>query len=226
MRLDLRNKFLSGPRYSRYLAAVENNNMRAKRLYHANMRLTQAFHPVLSQFEVILRNSINSLLTDHFEDPDWIINQKIGFMRDPTLKSSRYFLRTCVQRAEVRLIQKGIPLSGGRIVADQTFGFWHAFFLPHHYALVAGQPIHIFPHKPYTENRASICNKLQRIRHFRNRVSHCEPICFAGQAIDCSAALAVRADLYDLVAWIDPDLIPFFESMDSTLYKADYIVSF
>ena len=55
MKKQLRYKYLSRPRYNRYLAATANNNEKAKRLYNANIRLAQAFHPILSQFEVILR---------------------------------------------------------------------------------------------------------------------------------------------------------------------------
>ena len=76
MKIELHNKYLSRPRYNRYLIATENNNGRAQKLYLANIRLAQAFHPILSQFEVVLRNSINTILSAHFADTDWIINQK------------------------------------------------------------------------------------------------------------------------------------------------------
>lgn len=81
MKIVLRNKYLSRPRFHRYLLATGNSNARAKRLYEANIRLAQAFHAVLGQFEVVLRNSLNMALTSQFADPDWIINQKNGFNR-------------------------------------------------------------------------------------------------------------------------------------------------
>ncbi len=59
MRIELRNKYLSRPRYNRYLIATASNNDKAKKLYNANLRLAQSFHPILSQFEVVLRNSLN-----------------------------------------------------------------------------------------------------------------------------------------------------------------------
>lgn len=76
MRNELRNKYLSRPRYNRYLNATTNNKNRAKRLYNANIRLAQAMHPILTQLEVVLRNSLNLQLSSHFVDNDWIINQK------------------------------------------------------------------------------------------------------------------------------------------------------
>lgn len=222
MRKELKYTYLSRPRYNRYLAATANKNERAKKLYNANIRLAQAFHPILSQFEVVLRNSLNLKLATHFGDIDWIINQKTGFMRHNSLRNSNYFLKSCVQKTENKLTRRLIPITSGKIISDQTFGFWLSFFLSHHYSLVGGQPIHIFTHKPPVEDRASIYSKLDQIRSFRNRVNHCEPLCFLGHAVDCTEALEIRTKLYDLVEWINPKLIPFFEKVDNIESKSDY----
>lgn len=223
MRIELRGKYLSTPRYNRYLIATDNKSKRAKRLYTANIRLAQAFHPILSQFEVVLRNSLNIVLTDHFNDTDWIINQKNGFMKDNSLRSSHFFLKTCIQKTENKLTRRSIPITSGKIISDQTFGFWLSFFLSHHYSLVSGQPIHIFPNKPASVNRAGIYNKLDLIRDFRNRVNHCEPICFVGQNIDSNYALQIQTTIYHLIKWIDPKLIPFFEDIDNIQSKTTKI---
>lgn len=215
MKFNLRDKYLSAPRYARYLIATDYNKVRAKHLYTANIRLSQAFHPVLSQFEVVLRNSLNTVLTSHFADPDWIIHQKTGFMKHHSLKHSHYFLKTCVEKTETKLIRKGISVTSGKIIADQTFGFWLAFFLSHHYSLVGGQPIHLFPYKPSAENRASIHDKLHTIKNFRNRVNHCEPLCFSAINIDCTYALHIKTKIYDLVQWVNPTLVSFFEEIDN-----------
>jgi hypothetical protein len=225
MKISLRTQYLSTPRYGRYLLATAHDKERAKKLYHANIRLAQAFHPLLSQFEVVLRNSLNTILATHFNDPDWIIHQKTGFMHHHSLKNSRYYLRSCVQKTEAKLTRKAIPITSGKIISDQTFGFWLAFFLSHHYALVAGQPIHIFPYKPFTENRASIYTKLDDIKNFRNRINHCEPICFIANNIDCAHTLQIRATLYYLVEWINPSLAPFFSSIDNIPTKVNHILS-
>ena len=225
MKHILRNKYLSRPRYNRYLIAVGNNKDRAKKLYNANIRLAQSFHPVLSQFEVVLRNCLNNKLSVYFADTDWIINQKNGFMRHTSLSKSHFFLKKAVIKTQNNLTRKGIPISSGKIISDQNFGFWIAFFLPHHYALIAGQPIHIFPNKPSIEDRASLYSKLDAIRSFRNRVNHCEPICFNGNHINCSEAIEIRNILYDLVRWINPDLISFFKDIDNTQSKIDTINS-
>lgn len=124
MRQELRNKYLSRPRYNRYLSATGNDKNRAKRLYNGNIRLTQAIHPLLTQFEVVLRNSLNLQLIVYFGNTNWIITEKDGFMKNASLRQSNYFLRRSVTKAENRLNRRGIPVTGGKVISDQNFGFW------------------------------------------------------------------------------------------------------
>lgn len=145
-------------------------------------------------------------------------------MRNNSLQQSNFFLRRSIQKAEDKLTRRGIPVTSGKIISDQTFGFWIALFLRHHYALIGGQPLHIFSHKPSTEDRASIYSKLDDIRNFRNRVNHCEPLCFNGNIINSSEVLDIRTKLYNLIMWIDPDLVSFFESIDNVQTKVDNIM--
>jgi len=224
MKMQLRNKYLSRPRINRYILATGNDNSKAKRLYNANVRLAQAFHPILTQFEVILRNSLNEQLSNYFGDNDWIINQKLGFMNNRSLRQSNYFLKRSVQKSENKLINRGIPVTSGKIISDQTFGFWVALYLSHHYMLIRGEPIQIFLNKPASEDRARIYDKLNDIRGFRNRTNHCEPICFVGRNIDCSKAIEIRTKLYKLIRWIEPELISFFEDIDNIENKANALM--
>lgn len=223
MKINLRNQYLSRPRYNRYLQATHNDLTRANRLYNANIRLAQAFHPLLTQFEVILRNCINTKFTAFFEDQDWIITQKSGFMNHHSLQRSKHFLRNCIQKSERKLQNRNLPITSGKIISDQTFGFWTSLFLAHHYTLLQGQPIQIFPNKLPRENRASLHAKLDTIKEFRNRVNHCEPLCFNGHQIDCSEALKVRDTLYDLVSWINPQLHQFFKNLDNVKNKVNHL---
>jgi hypothetical protein len=224
VRNELINKYFSRPRQNRYLIATGNNKERAKRLYNANIRLAQSFHPILTQFEVVLRNSLNLQLCSYFVDDDWIINQKNGFMNNGSLRQSHYFLKKSVQKTENELNRRGIPITSGKIISDQTFGFWIALFLSHHYSLIGGQPIQVFINKPAIEDRASIYSKLDEIRKFRNRVNHCEPLCFKENIIDCNLTLRIRLMIYDLIRWIEPDLIPFFENIDNIQNKVNIIM--
>ncbi len=69
-------RLYSNSRVSKYYKATNRNKSKAVMLYFANMKIAQAFHPLLSSFEVILRNQLHYALARHFSDGNWIINQK------------------------------------------------------------------------------------------------------------------------------------------------------
>lgn len=77
--------FVSKPRLERYLFSCANSQEKAMMLYGANLKISQAFYPILNLFEIFLRNDIDSKLGIYFADSEWIINQKVGFMIDATL---------------------------------------------------------------------------------------------------------------------------------------------
>ena len=126
-------------------------------LYFANMKIAQAFHPLLSSFEVILRNQLHYALAHHFSDGNWIINQKTGFMIAPSLtytnkrtkkKVTNDYILKEVLKAEKKIADRGVRVTTGRVIAEQTLGFWNSFYETHHYALLAGVPCRIFKKLP------------------------------------------------------------------------------
>ena len=85
-------------------------------MYYANARLARAFQPLISCFEVVLRNQLHYALANHFNDVQWLVNQKTGFMSDPSLthvvkKTGKMkvndFLKKEVERSERALTEKG-----------------------------------------------------------------------------------------------------------------------
>jgi len=160
-------QYVSEPRLGKYLNACDNSKTQAKKLYSANLRICQSFYPILNLFEIFVRNSVNVALTNHFNDSNWIITEKAGFMSDSSLTQSRFYLKRCVEKA---IRNNGANSSAGKIISDQTFGFWSALFLPHHYQLLQGSVIDSFPNKSANVNRGVIHNNLKKINIFRNRV--------------------------------------------------------
>lgn len=223
MRKTLINKYISEPRFNRYLRSMNNDESKARKLYNSNVRLAQTFHPIITQFEVIFRNSINECLNIHFSDSNWIINQKSQFMSDSSLGRSNFFLKNSILKTEQKLRMKRIEITSGKLIAEQSFGFWISFFLPHHYALIDGVPIRAFLNKPNNINRANINSRLITIRDFRNRISHCEPICFNGNTVDFTDALQNRDYILELIEWIEPNLSPFIKKLDNTRNKIESI---
>jgi len=218
--------YLSSQRLNRFLVAVGNSKDRAKKLYRVNLRVSQAFYPILNLFEIFLRNSINYQVSSHFTNPNWIITEKNGFMNDRSLTTSHFFLKNSISKAERTIRRKGGAITAGKVIAEQSFGFWTSLFDTHHYRLIGGIVIHCFPNKPPHINRSILNQKLNRIREFRNRVYHNEPICFNNQNIDFSQASSIKDEIYELLEWINCDLttyVEYFDNVDSKINLANNI---
>ena len=220
--------YLSSQRIDRYLIATGNRKTRAVRLYKANLKIAQSFHPLLGALEVTLRNRINTILSAHFSDPDWIINQKTGFMAAPSLthldrrtgrRVTNDFLKSSVEKSERRFRRLRVPITSGKIIADQALGFWTDLFEVHHYRLLLGRPIQVFHNLPSGHGRSDACDRLNKIRQFRNRINHNEPICFNGAAIDFTYVEEVYDAIIEILTWIDPELIKWVKDIDMVRTK-------
>ena len=136
-------------------------------------------------------------------------------MSDHSLNTSRFFLKNSIISAERTIRRKGGLVTAGKVVAEQSFGFWTSLFDTHHYRLIGGIVIHSFNNKPAGINRSAISQKLNRIREFRNRVYHNEPICFNGNTIDFTYAENIKNEIYEMLNWIDADLTDYVEYFDA-----------
>jgi hypothetical protein len=216
--------YFSSSRINRYLVATGNSKNRTVKLYKANLKVSQAFHPLLGILEVVLRNRINDIMTAHFNDSDWIINQKTGFMSDPSLKYIQKrkkklivnkFLKEEIEKAEKRIKKTGRAITSGKIIAEQTFGFWTDLFEIHHYKLLKGKPIQIFQTLPTGYGRKEVNNELDAIRRFRNRINHNEPICFVGDNIDFKKTINIYHSIISILSWINPELLTLTTNLDA-----------
>lgn len=223
MRFTNFTSYFSSPRIDRYLTACSNDTKRCAKLYKANLKVAQAFHPLLGCLEVVLRNGINDQLTSYFEDPNWIITQKAGFMIDPLLThtnkktgkvETNRFILNFVKGAEKKLVKRGIGMTSGRVISEQPFGFWTDLFENHHYKILKGRPIKLFKNLPSGYGRTEILKELSKVRQFRNRINHNEPICFVGVAIDFTNTIGVYQSILNLLKWIHPELITWIKDID------------
>jgi hypothetical protein len=60
------SRIYSISRVSRYQKAANGNKKKAMAMYYANARMAQAFQPLISFFEVVLRNQLHYALAHHF----------------------------------------------------------------------------------------------------------------------------------------------------------------
>jgi len=64
-------KYLSAARLTRYEIICNNDDQKVLKLYQTNLKLSQSFYPLLSLFEVVLRNALSEELTRYFSnDPE------------------------------------------------------------------------------------------------------------------------------------------------------------
>lgn len=231
-------KYISAPRLHKY-EVVCSSNKQALKLYQANLRVSQAFYPLLSLLEVVLRNAIDHEFTTHFNDNNWLRNQRTGFMSHQSLTYNHWrtgnlitnnFLKEEVNKS-IKKIRNGV--SHSKIVADLKFGFWIALFDFTHYTILVGAPIRIFTNLPTGANRQLIDDKLTRIRDFRNRVYHNEPIIFRKDSAgnphyDLSKAYEVYTDIQDIFSWLRLDFKTWtkrINNIEFELKRVDYVYS-
>lgn len=217
--------YLSKPRLNRFLVACDGSAVKAQKLYGINLRVAGATYPLLNLFEIFLRNAVTAQISNFFNDPDWIINQQNGFMNNPSLSKSKYFIKKSVQQAQFIIQRKGGAVTPGNIIAEQSFGFWTSLFEPHHFRLVGGAPLTCFVNKPATINRSVLAAKLDGVRNFRNRIYHNEPVCFKGSIIDFSDTEAIWKDIQDMLYWIDPELTAFVTQFEEVGQKIQEVKS-
>lgn len=101
------------------------------------------------------------------------------------------FLLKAVRGEERKLGNKGITITSGRIIAEQAFGFWTELFENHHYKILKGRPIKAFSNLPSGISHTRVLAELTKVRRFRNRINHNEPVCFVNSAIDLTVTQAV-----------------------------------
>jgi len=58
-------RYYSYSRISKYYKATGHSKAKAMMLYYGNLKIAQAFHPLLGILEVILRNRLHSELAKH-----------------------------------------------------------------------------------------------------------------------------------------------------------------
>lgn len=224
-------KYISSARLLSYEEVCNNDTQRALKLYQVNLRLSAAFYPLLSLFEIVLRNALNEELITHFNDPEWLKNQRSGFMSDPSLnyinnqgrQASNDYLKKSVQKI---INNNRGGTTQGLIISDLTFGFWTELFEKTHFQILQGRPLQIFRYLPSGMNRNQINKKLNGIRQFRNRISHHEAIIFDkdrnGQRIfSLSEAKTIYRDIQDLFSWLSLDFNAWTGKIDNVAFEIE-----
>jgi len=208
-------RWLSDPRYERYLAAANGDHDMALSLYQWNSRVAAAGLVDVGHLEVALRNAYDRQLVISF--PDWTVDtrsqlflQEQGVANARTRQRARN--RVSLDRIAAAHHGLGVKPSHGEVVAALSFGFWASLTLPERASLIWNPMLHrAFPK---STRRAHVHDLVSRIVKFRNRLAHNEPVFSTHTGFSDR-----RGDVADLMQLIAPTAAPFITA-HSTLYNA------
>jgi hypothetical protein len=169
-------RLLGDARFARYLEHYGGETVLALRLYSWNAAVASAFWGPLGIVEVAVRNAIHWRLADRAGIDKWWLDEKIW---GQLLDKQRQEVQVAIDTAR----RRNADPSADDIVAASNFGLWVGLLSEgkprdpiYSYETVFWQPRlrGAFPH--YRGGRRQLHGELDRIRKFRNRVAHHEPI--------------------------------------------------
>ena len=162
-------KALSVPRIGKYKIACNGDKNKALILYRYNIKLCQKFYGVLGVLEVVLRNTINEYYKVLLHDNNWLITQsQNGFLVN---------YQDTIFKERDKLVHNH-KYTHDKLVASLSLGVWTFLFSRNCYKNSGKTLLQIFPNKTHGLNQKDVYADLDKIRTFRNRIAHHEPLCF------------------------------------------------
>ena len=174
--------------------------------YFWNIALCEALYPVINGFELALRNRVDAVLREAFDDPLW-------FLRDDLLDSREV---SNIKRARTKLGNLKMAPTPGQYVAGLEFGFWVGLWRDFYEAVDPARPnklswigggndlglvVAVFPHAPSAfRSRSRLNDVLNRIKTLRNRAFHHEPVW------NMPGLQGEHENIITTLGWIDPDM--------------------
>ena len=159
-------KFLSLERFEAYRQTSQETESMLLARYLWNIALCEACYPLLSLFEVALRNAIDHTLLPVYGEVWLSENSSIlkSLEKNEILKHKN---KLGVEKASNR----------NQLIGFLTLGFWTGLFRKEYAPLWHAQLKAIFPHMLAKQRTPQhIQFRLSQVRYFRNRVFHHEPI--------------------------------------------------
>ncbi|MEQ1676818.1 MAG: hypothetical protein ABL876_08960 [Chitinophagaceae bacterium] len=198
-------KLLSPKRLSTYYNLFPADKEKAIEYYRLNTQISESLYPLLSNFEITLRNSIHHSFTIHYKSEEWF--SRFG---PPELLEQ-------VHIAKQKILKGHNQITADKVIAELTLGFWTALFNKQ-YAKDFWKPLtYAFPLlNSANKRRDKISYKLNHIRKFRNRIFHYEPV-----SNDLNALATNHNNILEILSWINADIVGWTKQTDrfDTLYK-------
>ncbi len=196
---------LSPPRFGTYLRETGGDRHRAMQLYCWNTDLSAAFYIMLQYCELSIRNGAVEGIEAVF-GPNWHLNRGFGYTL-PTPRRGRGYqprndLQTCANNFS----------TAGKVVAELKFAFWQNLFVRGQQARI--WDLHFAAAFPgydrslsLSQARARLFDNIDRIRKFRNRIAHHEPIFYRNLADD-------QARIREVIEWRRPGTAHWLDSVE------------
>ena len=183
-------KVFSTQRMQKYFNRYPDNEGAAIKHYHNNIELSEGFYSCLSMFEVALRNSLNRELTEQFGE-EW-------YLRFETIPGLRN-LKSQINTAKKHIANRDETITPNKVVAELTLGFW-VRLLNAEYELVLWKPLRkAFPYlEKAKRQRHKVSAPVNKIRNFRNRVFHHEPISW-----NLDNLMEIHEMIFEVMSWIN-----------------------
>jgi hypothetical protein len=196
---------LSEKRLSTYYSLFPDDKPRAIQYYQLNTQISESLYPLLSNFEVVLRNSIHNSFNFHYKTDNWY-----ALITYPELADQ-------IRIGKQKILASHNHVTTDKLIAELTLGFWTSL-LNKQYAKDFWKPMmHAFPLiNNQQKHRDKIAFKLNQIRKFRNRIFHYEPVCN-----NLSALSTNHSNILEVLHWINADIVSWTQQIDrfDGLYK-------
>jgi hypothetical protein len=180
--------YLSAQRLEQYIVLANGDFDEAIELYIKNKQISASLQFLLNELEVILRNSINNLLTIEI-GADWLTSAH--------LKPQQAEIVNSVIAA---LMHDGKSITNSNIISNLSFGFWVYLFNAVYDKSLWRQNLHkIFTNKPANFKRSKARLELHKFKNLRNRTAHCEYILKYPYE-------KYPQEIIEFISWIHPDM--------------------
>ena len=210
---------ISPERMRRYLIACHNDSRKAMTLYRYNLKLSQEMFTIISYFEVVLRNKIDTEMKNHYGNHwlrDSIMSDGI-FDYDNRVEGTKKIITKAYNS-----LRHAHKYTHSNLLTEMDFGIWKFMFNNVQYRLSGRCLLNIFPNKPTSNinakyNNVYVFNELDCVNEIRNRIAHHEPICFGKhENIDTQRVAHCYYSMAKLFQWMNIN-------SESLLYGLDHV---
>lgn len=199
-------KSISVARLSTYKNHSKSNT-EAVGNYILNAKISENFYFLLQNLEVSLRNAIYNGFKKNYQNKDFFYlnetNTRNRYLSRQEKHSRECWKMLCGAKYNLR----NVRINDGKIIAELNFGFWTKLLLSTDRKYMNMWRIifsDVFPNykilNSVDRDKMLIGRKIDKIRLFRNRIFHYEPIFNQLNLEDIHDAII------EVIAWIDKDM--------------------